>query len=181
MEDLRGYGSNTNEPTSEWNPLLRSVYDDDVAGTRAAIASGCNVHDRSHLSFNALHLAALLNRHEIGRILLKSSVDINSVSENRGLAHDGSSALMLAAGRGHIQFVRLLLRKGVNYNLQNVHGFTALHRAVCKQQTEVVRMLLDMPNIDIQAVTSQNNTARRLADLYRDADIMEMLEEAEMR
>lgn len=179
MEDLREYG--IYEPTREWGPLLSSVFIGDVAGTLAAIAAGHDVNDRTPISFNALHLAALFNHCEIGSILLRKGANINAVSANPGLEHDGSTALMLAAGRGHTRFVRLLLENGANYNMANVHDFTALHRAVCMQEPKVVEMLLEMPNIDLQARTSRGNTAYALAHLpiYNNDYIREMLFEAE--
>lgn len=181
MADLLEYGINA--PTPQWSPLLRSVFAGDVAGTLEAIIAGGDVNDRTSLSFNALHLAALLNHCEIGLILLRNSAKINSKSANRSLAHDGSTALMLAAGRGHTEFVRLLLDNKAKYNLVNIHQFSALHRAVCMQEPEVVRMLLEMPKIDLQAKTSMGNTALDLAGLpiYNDRDIVRMLSEAERR
>lgn len=137
MADLKEYGFNI--PTCYWNPLLRSVYYGDVAGTLEAIAAGYDVNDRTSLSFNALHLAALLNRCEIGVILLQNFADINSTSTDPSLEHNGSTALMLAAGRGHIEFVRLLLINGADYNANGCCKdaiSNAEHKCSCKNKLE---------------------------------------------
>jgi ankyrin repeat protein len=55
---------------------------------------------------------------------------------------DDPSPLILAAERGHVGVVRLLLARGADVNATDSFGDTALHEAVCEGHEEVVSILL---------------------------------------
>lgn len=50
--------------------------------------------------------------------------------------------LMFAAGSGHLELVRCLIRNGANVDKQNEYGWTALMYATMENRVEVVRYLL---------------------------------------
>ena len=91
--------------------------------------------DHAHL----LHMAA--RDDDISRLkeLLQSSssgVDVNSLDES------GQTPLHLAADRGSVDCVTLLLEAGANVLAADSDGFTALHVAVIANQVDVCRVLL---------------------------------------
>ena len=69
--------------------------------------------------------------------LLISGTDVNAVHSN------GSTALDVAAFRGHTEVAELLIRKGANVTIANADGNTALHTASVMGNPEIVALLLD--------------------------------------
>lgn len=85
--------------------------------------------------WNALHYAAFENRARIGALLLTAGTDVNALAPN------GSTALMLAAKRGHLEMVRLLVGAKAELNqIDSVEG-TALDMAIKAKHTEVADFL----------------------------------------
>ena len=77
-------------------------------------------------------------------------------------AKTGQTLLMIAVQRGDLDIARTLTNRGVNPDLRNKLGFTALHLAVLQRNTEMVRLLLGfVSDIDSRA----DYRAYRTADL----------------
>jgi uncharacterized protein len=55
---------------------------------------------------------------------------------------DGDTALALAAERGHIELVKVLLKNGADVNAKNLNGVTALMRAAENDRAAAVKILL---------------------------------------
>jgi len=78
--------------------------------------------------------------------LLYQGANVNAV------ASDGSSALMIAARKGHIEIASTLLKwDGINVNLVGPYDETALMIAARKGHTEIVLALLNCDGIDVNA------------------------------
>ncbi|KAF0721179.1 hypothetical protein Ae201684_019211 [Aphanomyces euteiches] len=98
----------------------------------------------------ALQSVAINGLLEIGQLILARD-DVSS--ENVSIASHN------AAGRGHIDILRLLLAyHGVNINFQNTEGKTALHFAAEKGFVEITRILLDH-GINVNLVSEDFGTA----------------------
>ena len=67
--------------------------------------------------------------------LLQEGADVNLTRQ------DGTTALMLAASRGHVETVRLLLAAGADIHMRSEDGKTAVEMAVEMKRTEVVNLL----------------------------------------
>ncbi|RYV03514.1 hypothetical protein SOPP22_04435 [Shewanella sp. OPT22] len=83
-------------------------------------------------------------------LLLQHSADPDgNVTE----AHRGKTPLMtccLPAHKNSERYIKLLTQKGANVNLQDEQGNTALHCAMLSQDTDLIKVLLDLgadPNI----------------------------------
>uniref|UniRef100_A0A1I8H407 ANK_REP_REGION domain-containing protein n=1 Tax=Macrostomum lignano TaxID=282301 RepID=A0A1I8H407_9PLAT len=92
------------------------------------------------------------------RDLLASAGDINAKS-----VPSGRTALMLAAGHGRLESLRLLLQLGADPNLQDDEGFTALMLAAEQGHLDCVRALLAHPNLDVELQNNEGVTALSLA------------------
>jgi len=74
----------------------------------------------------------------------------------------GRTPLMLAAGRGALAWVRVLLDSGAAADTSDPHGATALHSAVLGGDAEIVRLLLEA-GADPNLADENGNTAMHLA------------------
>jgi len=72
---------------------------------------------------------------EMVALLLQNGADVNLTRQ------DGTTALMLAASRGHVETVRLLLEAGADIHMRSEAGKTAVALAVEMKRTEVVKLL----------------------------------------
>ena len=103
-----------------------------------------------------LHLAVLGRSESIVGLLLESGASANALSRE-----NWSTALHLAAEKGHEAIARLLLDRGADFEAQQRHGATALHLAAKDGHEAVARLLLDR-NADANAMFS-SGTALHLA------------------
>ncbi len=82
----------------------------DYENIRRQIDDGGNVnitgYQRGCEGYTLLHVAATLGNLEIASLLIESGADINATTEM-------GSALTMAIGMGHVEFVRFLLKVGV--------------------------------------------------------------------
>lgn len=97
---------------------------------------------------STLHYAAFGNQPEIMRVLLMHGAHINVVNSSR------CSALHISAHKRPPHCIKVLLEFGANVNIQDSYGDTALHDAIGKENTEVVELLCNAPNLDL---TVRNN------------------------
>ncbi|XP_031345282.1 E3 ubiquitin-protein ligase MIB1-like [Photinus pyralis] len=98
--------------------------------------------------FNALHHAALRGNPSAMKILLAKLPRPWIVDEKKD---DGYTALHLAALNNHVEVAEQLVLNGkANMDLQNVNLQTALHLAVERQHTQIVRLLVkETANLNI--------------------------------
>ena len=93
-----------------------------------------------------LMLAAVNNRMESAKLLVKNGADVNYQSGGSDPNHwDGAgwSALMYAAGAGHVEMVAYLLDQGAEIDMQWASGYSALHEAALWARWETVELLIE--------------------------------------
>ncbi|KAL8722852.1 MAG: hypothetical protein Q9225_000739 [Loekoesia sp. 1 TL-2023] len=120
---------------------------------------------------HSIHLAAFFGLDQVVVRLLKAQnfVDCRDSS--------GTTPLMWAATGGHTQVVQILLHEGADPSLSCQRSTTALHRAIDGNHVDIVRYLLNCPNIKVHAVeTAQHRfTPLLLAVARQRAEIVSML------
>ena len=87
--------------------------------------------------YSRLHLAAVLGRHEVVRMLLERGADVNA--RNRWQ----ETPLHDAAWQGHDEVVGVLLEKGADIHARDQWQETPLHDAAWQGHDEVVGVLLE--------------------------------------
>ncbi len=103
------------------------------------------------------------------RFLLKSE------GENPNQCDEtGETPLMLAARKGRVEALQLLIEAGADLDARNEAGQTALFLAVMKEHTEAVRVLIEA-GADINAMTPEGETP---LDAAKRPDIVRLLETA---
>lgn len=112
------------------------------------INKGANVNVVDKEGDSALHYAAFGNQPDTMRILLQNGADINFLNSSH------CSALHICAHKKTPHCVRELLNFGADVSIQDSYGDTALHDAIGKENTEVVELLCNAPNLDF---TVKNN------------------------
>ncbi|XP_061388024.1 E3 ubiquitin-protein ligase MIB2-like, partial [Musca vetustissima] len=112
------------------------------------ISKGANVNIVDKEGDSALHYAAFGNQPETMRILLQNGADKNFLNSSH------CTALHICAHKKTPHCVRELLNHNVNVNIQDSYGDTALHDAIGKENSEVVEILCNAPNLDF---TVKNN------------------------
>jgi uncharacterized protein len=73
------------------------------------------------------------------------------INVNAQNAADGRTALISAAARGDLEVVKLLLQSGADPNVKDKENYTALFHAIEAMYPEVERVILDQPNLDLNA------------------------------
>lgn len=91
--------------------------------------------DPNQPGWNALHYAAFENRADIAALLIAAGAQVNALAPN------GQSALMLAAKRGHLETVRILVGAKADLDLADAEEGTALTMARKANQSEVAQFL----------------------------------------
>ena len=87
---------------------------------------------------------------------------------------EGSTALILASSKGHVDCVQLLLAAGADANQADAHlGHTPLMVAILEKQAECARALL--PSSDLLAKNSEGQTALHICALTASCECFELL------
>ena len=119
----------------------------DGEAVKTIITSGADVN--THAMGRVALVHALFRGHHAGvKALVATGVDVNAAD------HHGSSPLLVAASRGDIQSIKLLLATPhVDLNVARNDGWNALMLAAFKGHAECIRMLLES-GADVNATTN---------------------------
>ena len=135
--------------TSQFTPLADAARAGDVATIRSLTAHGADPNEAAGQN-NWSPLLHAIHTHQLASVeaLLDGGADVNRVSGNE------MTPLMMAAGYGYADIVRVLLRRGANPRIADSGGFHAVDLAAAgipdidrftlfQCQDETVRLLRD--------------------------------------
>ena len=91
----------------------------------------------------AIHLAVILDRREIIKMLLDKGCDPDVRSQSESVGYKGATALSEAAFRGRLEIAEMLIKHGADVNARAERGVAPLHEAAYTQQLELARLLLE--------------------------------------
>jgi ankyrin repeat protein len=124
------------------------------------LKNGANPHTRGSKFVAPLHLAVYEGDYEVVKKLLELDKEPEAYIELE--AENKARPLQIAAYKGHMNILNLLLDQGANMNAQDQDGYTALHWAVLQADTEVVKVLLDR-GADKNIKNRNKNTPLKMA------------------
>lgn len=118
-----------------------------------------------------LHLCSFFGLEQIVKTLLEAQNDVDCRDSL------STTPLMYAAAAGHATVIHTLLREGADANHACLRSSTALHRAVVYDHVDVVRHLLNVPDIDVNCIDSSNRdrTPLMLAVFSLESGILSMI------
>lgn len=119
-------------------PLMFACYHGSETIARLLIDHGALADEIDTQSETALVKAALQGHAKLVTIILGQNVQVDKATH-----YTDESALMVAAGKGHLEVVQLLLRGRANINFQDKHGSTALMNAIKTGKEDVAGYLID--------------------------------------
>lgn len=132
------------------------------------IDSGANVNAKTESSETALFFAAKDDKTvDIVQLLLDNNTDINATSTF-------GSPLIVAAEKGAVAVLQLLLDRGANTEVNDGCDYSALHYAAKYNQVGSAKVLLDN-QAAIEALDSAGNTALIIAALVGSGDVVKLL------
>ncbi|XP_026207570.1 ankyrin repeat and SOCS box protein 3 isoform X2 [Anabas testudineus] len=160
-----------------WNALHEAA----AAGSKECVqdilsavgARGCHafVNSLTHEGESACYLAAQRGHLAVVQLLLKSHANINQ------LTNDLSCPLYAAVDGGHKEVVELLVRKEAEVNRTHTAScWTCLHQAVYKGHSEIVRILVNVCNLE--AVDDHRISPLFVAAQYGQQECLEILVKA---
>lgn len=91
--------------------------------------------------------------------------------------NDGKHPFLKAASQGKIKLLEEFLEKGIDVNMQDENGWTALMEATWADQTEAVRFLLNK-QADARIRNKDGYTSLMYASIWGKIEIMDMLKKA---
>lgn len=140
---------------------------------RALLDQGANPNLRFNEGGTPLMEAACRGSLKILQALLDDGADINAK------ANDGATALMYAVRFGRADAARLLIEKGANINARRDDGATALMDAIAFGDfVDVVKTLLVIKGIEVNAADKTNYTALDVANKYSRKEMIALLKKA---
>ena len=156
-------------PPSSANPIFQAIRAGDRAAVKTLLKSGADLQARDESGDTPLMAAALNADVAVLELLLKAGADVNATNhagatpllraatfedktrllvakgaDVKASSHTGNNALILAARQaGNSRTVKFLLDQGVDPNVMNLFGATALMSAAAAADLDSVRLLLD--------------------------------------
>jgi len=119
----------------------KSVYDIARTGSvlemKKIVETNANIINETNADgYSALILATYRSNNDVAKFLVENVRDLDQTSSM-------GSALMAATYKGNLTILKLLLKKGVNPNIQDANGQTALMLAVLVQNKEIIKLLIE--------------------------------------
>ena len=142
------------------------------------LEQGASIKRKDHEEWQAIHYAALSpNENVLNLLLSHKDVDVKNVNK------DGNTVLHYFAKNKNFtramipQILSTLAQKGLNFNIQNKNGETALHNACWHGSSIIVRHLI-MHKVELDIQNKNGETSLHWAVRMGSAEIVNLLLQA---
>ena len=131
---------------SSFSPLHCALVSGNEQCGHLLLSHSASVSCQDSQGFTVLHIAAATN------LLLAKGAEVNARDFRQ------RTPLMLAAGRGHVNMLEVLMAAKADSELEDGDSNTALHLACSEGHIACVRFLIETCNVDIQVRDRWGNT-----------------------
>ena len=155
------------------NSLVILAMHGKVSDIKKALKLGADPNERDASGRTPLHWAAQAGWLNVVRCLIESRADLNA-QDNMGF-----TPLVIAVGNGNESIVYELLKAGASAKIQvqsNLSG-TALHLACSWNRFDIVKKLLELSDVEINAKDQDGKTALAYAVEAGDKKLISCLKE----
>ena len=111
--------------------LIQAAKQGDLKLAKTALEWGADVNSKTDDIGTIIKYSGKMNQLPLGRILTNAKTD------------NGKTALIVAAEKGHLAVVKLLIKKGANVKAMNRSGLTALKAAASEGHATVAELLIE--------------------------------------
>ncbi|XP_017775892.1 PREDICTED: transient receptor potential cation channel protein painless-like [Nicrophorus vespilloides] len=166
-DTLSKYPNIINEINYDYDKTILQIACFDLADTiknetiQILIDYGADVDDPyGSEEYNALHYAVLGQNPDVLKVILLNTKNVNCLDD------ENNSPLLLLLKDGEedkdiVECATLLINANIDVNLTNRKNQTCIYWAAKKQYKEVIKLLLDIPNIDIDNYKDSMNKSAR--------------------
>ncbi len=174
LREVRGLllAAEARVPRRAASSLLDAAQVGQLEAASGFLARGAKVDSTDRNGRTPLRWAAFRGHTEIVRLLLERGANVNA--QDRW----GVSVLMAAADKGRTDAARALLDHGAKVNLRSGSGETALIHAVGTEQAPAIVAMLLAHGADVNARGRNGYTARDLAAIIGQTEIVTLLQKA---
>lgn len=141
----------------------------DLPLAKSLVEGGASIHDLTITQGTAFMFAILGDQQHVVEWLYESGADINVVGSN------GWTALTIAAAKGNAGLLQWLLDRGADAQIRDVYRYTPLLRAVDNGYLNTARILLSLPDTDVNAQDEYDNTALHHAVSAKNTEMVKLL------
>ncbi|MFC1665651.1 ankyrin repeat domain-containing protein [Pseudomonadota bacterium] len=143
VKQLLSLGANINHrAVNDESALLAAASKGHIEVVRVLIAEGAEISTYGDSGQLLLVVAIMSGKIPLIRFIIETEVDINGVLGNVPISKfQHVTPLMVAAEKGDVEIVRILLDAGADIDATNLNGETALDLARKKKRSEVVTLL----------------------------------------
>lgn len=157
------------EPADGKTPLMTAARQGDAAAVNRLISAGTDVNASNAGGATALMFAVLSGDPLVTSLLVRAGARTDAKAKL------GWTALALAAVKGYTAVGEVLLDAGADQGVRDAYGWTPLMRAVDRQRTDFVRLLLASPGADVDVRQEDGATALHIAAATGDMEIARLL------
>ena len=131
-------GADVNEKAvRDETPLMHAALAGQGEVVNYLLQRGADINARNASGMTALHAAAYAGHSDIVRLLIAKGAKVSDASNRFGV-----TALHVAAEENQIETVKTLLHLGVDVNVIEINGYSAISRSGFRQHWEVLTLLL---------------------------------------
>lgn len=162
-----GAGVNQRNSTQGMAPLHWAVSRDKLDAVDLLVSKGADMEIRDDEGRTPLFLAVINEKIRAARLLLEKGANVDAA------AREGDTPLLVAL-HGSRRMANLLIENGADIEVENDHGWNALHNATFGGFEDVVALLIEK-GLDVNAATNNGITPLFGAGMRGRPDLVKLL------